>query len=328
MVDNRPLRWNSSVKKKHVKALEKALAKVDVNAVLGVDISDVNAVLGVEKTPQTLLVFACFGHCNLSTEVLIRARADVNLAGDGVTPIVAAAQNSNPEGVQLLLSAHADITGAPCNTTPLHCAAVQGHITVVDLLLKEGADVNMLSDEDWLSEFSAGSALVAAVQSGQLEVTQALLHAKADVHRGRVLIGTSPSRSPSTSPSPSTSLDRATREELNEEKFNEFMEHWVTQRFSEIPMEHWVPRFNHKLQAFVDAHQGPCYSTTDSGATVTSPLWFAAWAGRTAVVQLLISAKANLNHLSLVDGVITPTHVAGVEAICPSPLAAAVTCPL
>jgi uncharacterized protein len=59
---------------------------------------------------------------------------------EGVTALIVAAQNGNPEVVQALIDAKADVNAKARNgDTPLSKASEKGHQQVVELLKKAGA---------------------------------------------------------------------------------------------------------------------------------------------------------------------------------------------
>ena len=130
---------------------------------------------------------------------LLDAGADANLAlRHGESPLMAAARSGNPEVVQLLLQHGADPqTRGPRQQTALMWAAAQGHAEVVGLLIQNGADVHARSEtwrlfmaqppaphpqhRGWF-EHGGNTALLFAVQVGELESVRLLLDAGAHVN--------------------------------------------------------------------------------------------------------------------------------------------------
>lgn len=79
-------------------------------------------------------------------EELIRAGADVNKIGTGVTPLYWAADAGDLDLVKLLLNAGADPNLSRGRGMPLHRACRGGFVEIVELLLKAGADVAMKNE--------------------------------------------------------------------------------------------------------------------------------------------------------------------------------------
>ena len=76
-------------------------------------------------------------------KLLLDAKADVNTAYNGMTPLFIASGKGYLEIVKLLLKAKADVNVTDnVGATSLYFASQNGHAEVVELLLSAGADVN------------------------------------------------------------------------------------------------------------------------------------------------------------------------------------------
>ena len=121
---------------------------------------------------------AAIGTGNSSTvELLIRYRADVNLATQGPvkrTPLQRAAEIGSRDIVELLINHGANVH-APAATrgggTALQLAAIGGYIPIACMLLDLGADVDAPS-----SKVNGRTALEGAAENGRLDTVQLLLN--------------------------------------------------------------------------------------------------------------------------------------------------------
>jgi ankyrin repeat protein len=98
---------------------------------------------------------------------------------DGMTPLVRALLDGQPEVAWILVANEADVNRAAADgTTPLVVAATRGAVYVVQALLQRGARVSATSvvygDEGQMHEVP-GSELIVAVNAGHLEVVRMLL---------------------------------------------------------------------------------------------------------------------------------------------------------
>ena len=112
---------------------------------------------------------------------LLAQGADVNgtlnSAGEGKTPLMAAAAHNRLELIQPLVTAGAvvDQQEKPGGNTALFYAAQLDNTDIVQMLLEEGADPDLQDENGW-------SPLHVAAQYGYLSTTRALLNGAADVN--------------------------------------------------------------------------------------------------------------------------------------------------
>ena len=118
-----------------------------------------------------LYVAAYFGKDEV-VKALIQKNADVNIANNGWTPLMTAAEHGHLTTVQALLSASGiDINARKTDgKTALHVAAYFGKDEVVKALIQKNADVN-ITDND------SQTPLMCAAARGHLTTVQALLSA-------------------------------------------------------------------------------------------------------------------------------------------------------
>ena len=106
----------------------------------------------------------------VQVRLLIANGADVNAAhGDGMTGLHWAAENGNPEIVDILLESEADVEAVTRlgAYSPLHLAARRGHASVIRLLLEASADSQIESTTGSVTplHFAAASGKSPAVQT-------------------------------------------------------------------------------------------------------------------------------------------------------------------
>lgn len=121
-----------------------------------------------------------YGHCDVC-EFLLQKNANVNCVDEAEwTPLLCAASEGAADVVNLLLrtySANVNLSDKD-GLSPLRQAALGGHTAVVKILLQDS----------WLridhKEVQFGTtALIAAAASGSLEIVNAILHKRADIHK-------------------------------------------------------------------------------------------------------------------------------------------------
>lgn len=135
---------------------------------------------------RLVLQMACLLGKKDFVELLVKRGVNVNDARFRYgCPLQAASRSGQTEIVRLLLKA-----GAKFNTlqgrwhTPIRAAIVGGHIEVVQLLLDHGADVKLRFDSHNIStpaDEDSASALLLAIQSGNVDIVRALLRVDASV---------------------------------------------------------------------------------------------------------------------------------------------------
>jgi len=135
------------------------------------------------KTGETALFMAAQKKNFETVDALIKANADVNLAGErGLTPLfIANVMNAN-DIVGRLIQAGADpnISDAAKNTSPLYIAAERGNVENIHMLLEANAHIDERTA-------SGATPLYAAAENGHLNAVAALVEAGADPHVGPVV---------------------------------------------------------------------------------------------------------------------------------------------
>lgn len=133
----------------------------------------------IEQLKDQSVVFAERSEEKRLVDTLVRARADVNRAGDlhGQTSgLLLAAYNNRTDLMEMLLQSGAAVNSAErlgCTSLSLACA--RGHRSFVELLLQAGADVHFRNKD-------GRTGLLIACHGGHVDVVDSLLRARADVH--------------------------------------------------------------------------------------------------------------------------------------------------
>jgi cytohesin len=125
-----------------------------------------------DRDGATALHFAAHhGHSNVAA-LLLSKGADVNTKDSGgVPPLSVAILGGDAKLVKLFLDAGADPSVS--DYAGFHAAASHGHLEIVRLLLERGVDVN--------AQCEGGTALHAAVCTGENNIVEALLAAGANI---------------------------------------------------------------------------------------------------------------------------------------------------
>ena len=94
---------------------------------------------------MTPLLLACGERKQQCVDVLIEAKADVNLASaTGITPLLTSAANSDLKTMKVLIEAKADVNATEKDGfSPLHIIVSKGNEVGVKMLLEAKADVNL-----------------------------------------------------------------------------------------------------------------------------------------------------------------------------------------
>lgn len=138
--------------------------------------ADVNAANDYGVTPLSLACASGSGNAAL-VELLLRARANPNVAREGETPLMIAARTGSLDAVKLLLAHEADanVQEDTRGQTALMWAVSEQHADIVPVLLEHGANIHLRSKRGF-------TALLFAAQQGDLRSTERLLAAGADVN--------------------------------------------------------------------------------------------------------------------------------------------------
>ncbi|XP_053311250.1 ankyrin repeat and SOCS box protein 5 isoform X2 [Spea bombifrons] len=124
---------------------------------------------------------ACLGDHVGCARTLLEAGANVNATTiDGVTPLFNACSRGSASCAELLLEYGAKAQLESCLPSPIHEASSKGHCECLDVLISRGIDV----DQDIPH---LGTALYVACKGQQITCVRKLLHAGANVQRGRHL---------------------------------------------------------------------------------------------------------------------------------------------
>eukprot|EP00747_Dinoflagellata_sp_TGD_P102976 gnl/TRDRNA2_/TRDRNA2_168815_c0_seq2.p1 gnl/TRDRNA2_/TRDRNA2_168815_c0~~gnl/TRDRNA2_/TRDRNA2_168815_c0_seq2.p1 ORF type:complete len:270 (-),score=42.59 gnl/TRDRNA2_/TRDRNA2_168815_c0_seq2:70-879(-) len=121
-----------------------------------------------------------------AVQCLCEARADVNAAHDGNTPLFAAADEGYPDVARYLCDSRADLDSGP-GSTPLLAAVSANDLDVVRLLCERRADLNRSSHRcstpgNTSSAPSGATPMSLAVQQGSLDIIRCLCNAGASVN--------------------------------------------------------------------------------------------------------------------------------------------------
>ncbi len=118
--------------------------------------------------PKVLRWPACCGPIDVM-KLLLAAGAEPEGGGDGIRPLIVAAEAGRLTAVQILLDAGAAVDSrSDSGETALHAAARGGHVAVLTLLLDRGANVNDTGP-------SARSPLMAACENGREQAALTLV---------------------------------------------------------------------------------------------------------------------------------------------------------
>ncbi|KAL8207290.1 UNVERIFIED_CONTAM: Ankyrin repeat and SOCS box protein 5 [Gekko kuhli] len=124
---------------------------------------------------------ACLGDHVGCARILLEAGANVNATTiDGMTPLFNACSRGSASCVELLLEYGAKAQWETCLPSPTHEAASRGHSDCLELLISRGIDV----DQDIPH---LGTPLYVACISQQRQCVHKLLHAGANVQKGKFL---------------------------------------------------------------------------------------------------------------------------------------------
>jgi ankyrin repeat protein len=140
-------------------------------------------VVSADHRYRTPLSYAAAQGQASTLQLLLSAKAPVDGAGGGDSPLRHAVRHGSTSCVTRLLEANADVNVSPCfGHTPLGEAAHFGHADIIGMLLEAKADATH-ADSD------GRTCLFVAAEKGRTACVQVLVAAKADVHvldnRGR-----------------------------------------------------------------------------------------------------------------------------------------------
>jgi len=133
-------------------------------------------VMPSEEGGETALHHAINGHHHEVVAALLAAGANVNAKSSSETPLMAAIRMDSARLVQLLLEHGANPNAHKDGFTALGTELFDGKIDVVRTLLQNGAD------PDFQEQNFKTSHLMAAAESGNVEIVRALLGANANVN--------------------------------------------------------------------------------------------------------------------------------------------------
>ena len=126
---------------------------------------------------------AAFGHTETARYLVRLKGVDVDAeADDGLTAVLAAAQENHPDVMKVLIDAGADIEARDNSDgrTPLHVVSQRGHIRAVEVLIRAGAGVCYTND--------GNTCLVLAAGNGHTETVRTLLYTpEMDVNQSNTL---------------------------------------------------------------------------------------------------------------------------------------------
>ena len=101
---------------------------------------------------------------------------------EGETPLYVAVRRGHVSVAEALMSGGADVNiGAAGGITPLYWAAQYGRLDVVRLLIAKGADVNVLRDENYFER--RDTPLSIAIGQGHVDIVETLVSGGADLNR-------------------------------------------------------------------------------------------------------------------------------------------------
>jgi len=270
----------------HLAALRGDLEKVRSLIAEGTDVNDEDA-----EGHTAFHMAAGRGHINVVRFLLAKgADPDSRERVSGATPLNLAVEMGQKDMAELLLSRGADVN-ARCkqiNITPLQVAASQGNIDMAALLIARGADVNTRYESNWHK--SDWTPLRYAIQGCNTEMIQLLIDngARLDV------------------------TDRRGRSLATVAMYNEDRE--IVELLLAVGADVTI-----QLAAFVGDME-KIKNLIDEGVDINlqneigyTPLHYAAMAGNTQVVELLITEGARIDINSSEDfkrKVYSPLHLA------------------
>lgn len=252
-----------------------------------------------ERDGRTPLSWAAGGGQLEFAQYLINLGADVNAkCSENRSALSYAAQAGHLSMIQWLLDHGADLWDATRREdgdglTPLHYAAFEGHEDIIRLLISLGADVNCMGRDSMY--IAAQTPLMEAARGGQLTVVKMLIEMGADVNEG--------------DGKGITHLQYAAQagvgEPLSESEFNlpEFMwdnpgpGSYYDGAGYEAPHKSGKPGDYLAVVKLLVAHGADPNELHDDNGDCSqgSPLYCAAWAGATEIVQFLIDLGADVN---------------------------------
>ncbi len=146
-----------------------------VKALLDADPRLISATYKGETAGKTPICWAADGGNSEVINLLVARGADVRAVTKRGTPLEWAAARGHVDAVVLLIAKGADVNQKASDGRPLHSAAAAGHKLVVETLIAKGADVNARDD-------SGNTALFFAAWEGHKDVAELLIARGADVN--------------------------------------------------------------------------------------------------------------------------------------------------
>ncbi|CAI7653346.1 unnamed protein product, partial [Penicillium manginii] len=283
---------------------------LDHNTLLGRERNLANEADDNERTP---LSWAAQGGQLEFAQYLIKHEADLDAkCSEKHTPLSYAVQVGHLTLVRWLLEQGTSLRDSICledrdGLTPLHYAAFEGNERIVELLISSGADPDHQGCD--CMDIAAQTPLMEAARGGQLTVVKMLLGMGADLEEddGR---GMAPLQYAARS-----GVGEPLREsDYNPSSFscNQPGPGWYFDGGGyEAPSKSGHPRdYLAVVKLLLTSGADPQKSYRDHyGIPQDGPLYYAAWAGATDIVQLLIDMGADVNNSSA-DSAYTALHAA------------------